>query len=297
VPPAPDQPHPPDQSDQSGASEQSGTASDGEPTLAPGFYDEPLLYDVLHSAGTAAEVRGLRRLAERFGLEPRGPWLEPACGSGRFVRAAIARGVRIAGFDASGAMIAYARQRLGGVDEERYRLGVATMEGFDIDALAPGWRFALAFNPINTIRHLDRDGAVLEHLARVHAALAPGGVYAVGLSQSAYGLEQPSEDVWEGARGALHVRQVVQYTPPAGPPATEADRVEHVNSVLAVTRPGASAIIPSAYALRTYDRGQWEALLARSPFAVAGWADESGAPIDPPAHGGPGYAIWILRKA
>src|SRR5690606_35644929 len=63
--------------------------------IAQGFYDEPMLYDVLHGKGTAGEVRGLRHLADRLGLDPTGPWLEPACGSGRYVRAAVARGVRI----------------------------------------------------------------------------------------------------------------------------------------------------------------------------------------------------------
>lgn len=261
--------------------------------IAPGFYDQPALYDVLHTAGTAAEVRGLLHVSERLGLDPAGPWLEPACGSGRYLRAAVARGVRIAGFDLSPAMIDYARERLRGADGRLYRLGVAGMEGFDAALLAPGWRFELAFNPINTIRHLESDAAVLVHLARVRDALRPGGVYAVGISQSAYGLEQPSEDVWEGKRGPLHVRQVVQYTPPSTP---DADRFELVHSVLAVTRPGGNTIIPSSYALRCYDRAQWEAIVGASGFEVAGWADEGGAAIEPPGHDAPGYALWLLRR-
>ncbi|OAB63179.1 hypothetical protein AY599_15855 [Leptolyngbya valderiana BDU 20041] len=261
--------------------------------IARGFYDQPLLYDVLHAAGTAAEIDGLQRLCERLGLDPAGPWLEPACGSGRCVRAAVARGVRIAGFDASAEMIDYAQQRLEGADEGLYRLGVATMEGFDAHALAPGWRFELAFNPINTIRHLESDRAVLDHLERVRRALRPGGVYAVGLSMSVYGVEQPSEDVWEGARGPLHVRQVVQYTPARG----GRDRMEQVHNVLAVTRPGGSEIIPSHYELRSYDRAQWDALIEASGFELAGCADEAGAPMEPPAPGAPGYAVWLLRRA
>lgn len=273
-----------------------------DPTdIAPGFYDQPALYDVLHAAGTAAEVRGLARIAQRFELAPTGPWLEPACGTGRYLRAAVGLGVRIAGFDLSPAMIDYAAHRLREADAGRYRLGVAAMEDFDAQTLAPGWRFELAFNPINTIRHLETDAAVLGHLARVRDALRPGGVYAVGLSQSAYGLEQPSEDVWEGKRGPLHVKQVVQYTPPSTPDGTpnrtpDADRMEQVHSVLAVTRPGGNTIIPSSYALRCYDRAQWEAIVGASGLEVAGWADEDGEAIEPPGHGVPGYALWLLRR-
>lgn len=254
-----------------------------------GFYDEPLLYDVLHSAGIADEVAGLRTIARRFDLDPRGPWLEPACGSGRYVRAAIALGVRIAAFDASEPMIAYVRRRLRGVDPGLFRLGVAHMEGFDPRALAPSWTFELAFNPINTIRHLPDDKAVLAHLELVHRSLRPGGVYAVGLSTSLYGHEHPSEDVWEGARGRLVVRQVVQYTPPSD----AFDRFEQVNSVLHVSRPSGSQLVPSSYALRCYSIDQWMREIERSPFQLAGCVDEAGHTIDPPTLG---YALWLLRR-
>ena len=256
---------------------------------ARGFYDEPMLYDVLHSAGTAHEVRGLLRLSASQGLDPSGPWLEPACGSGRFLRAAIARGIRVAGFDASPAMIEYAGARLRGVDNTHFRLAIAEMESFDAAQLAPSWRFELAFNPINTIRHLDTDAAIQAHLARVHEALRPGGVYAVGLSVSAYGVEQESEDIWEGSRGSLAVRQIVQYLPPEDP----CDRFERVHNVLQVTRPSGTSTIPSAYRLRTYDRWQWQAVIDDSPLTLAGCVDEDGKPMDAPTLG---YAIWILRR-
>ena len=260
-----------------------------EKELASGFYDEPVLYDVLHSAGTADEILGLVRINERLGLGKTGPWLEPACGSGRYVRAAIARGIRIAAFDASEAMIRYARERLGGVRASHYRLGVASMEDFDASTLAPGWRFTLAFNPINTIRHLETDLAMQQHLKRVHDALRPGGVYVIGLSLSMYGLEQPSEDTWEGVRGSLRVKQVIQFVPPAGP----GERFEEVFNVLHVHRPIETTTIPSSYKLRTYDCAQWQAIIDASPFALIGCADESGVNIDPPRLG---YALWLLRR-
>ena len=257
--------------------------------LAPGFYDEPMLYDVLHSAGTADEVRGLLCISEDFGLDPNGPWLEPACGSGRYLRAAIARGIRIAGFDASPAMIEYARSRLSGVDARRYCLGVDSMERFDARRLAPEWRFALAFNSINTIRHLDSDADMLAHLGSMHEALRPGGIYAVGLSLSMYGAEQASEDVWEGTRGTLTVRQVIQYTPPS----KAGDRFERIDNVLQVDRPSGRQNIPSTYCLRTYDRWQWHAIIEASPFTLVGCVDESGKPMDAPTLG---YALWLLMR-
>lgn len=260
--------------------------------VARGFYDEPVLYDVLHGAGTAAEVTGLQRLGDRLELDPTGPWLEPASGSGRYLRVAAARGVRVAGFDQSEAMVEYARQGLERFDSALWRVGVAAMESFDAKTLAPDWRFELAFNPINSIRHLQSDAAMLAHLERVRAALRPGGVYAVGLSMSVYGVEQPSEDVWEGARGTLRVKQVVQYTPPRG----GRDRLELVHNVLEVTRPSGTQVIPSGYGLRSYDRTQWDTIVWRSGFELIGCADETGESMEPLAEGAPGYAIWLLRR-
>ncbi len=257
--------------------------------IAEGFYDEPMLYDVLHGKGTAGEVRGLRHLADRLGLDPAGPWLEPACGSGRYVRAAVAQGVRISAFDLSEAMIEYARSRMHDGDADKFRLAVADMRTFVASDFAPGWTFELAFNPINTIRHLETDADLLAHLERIHDALRPGGVYAVGMSLSVYGFEQPSEDTWAGTRGSLKVTQVVQYTPAPG----GRDRMEQVHNVLAVTRPSGNQIIPSAYGLRSYDREQWEAVLAQSPFSIRGCVDEAGEDIVPTS---PGYALWVLQR-
>lgn len=261
----------------------------GSPMDAHGFYDEPGLYDVLHSRGTASEVRGYQRLSARLGLDTRGPWLEPACGSGRYLRAAIARGVRVAGFDMQPHMLAYARRRLARYDASLWVLAEADMRTFDIQAFAPGWVFQLAFNPINTIRHLHSDEAILAHFECIHRALRPGGVYVVGLSLSMYGFEQPSEDIWHGARGTLRVQQVVQYTPAAGGP----DRAERVHNVLAVDTPGGTRIVPSSYTLRSYDREQWEAIIDQSPFEMIGCVDEAGRSMTPSA---PGYALWVLRR-
>lgn len=254
-----------------------------------GFYDDAKLYDVLHAHGTAGEVRGLQRLSARFGLDPSGPWLEPASGSGRYLRAAASRGLRVAGFDRQPAMLEYARRSLSRFDASRWCLGLADMRTFDAQAFAPGWAFELAFNPINTIRHLDSDRAVLDHLQHVHAALRPGGVYVVGLSLSVYGFEQPSEDTWQGRRGLLHVHQVVQYTPAHG----GSDRAERVDSVLAVTTPSGRRIVPASYELRSYDRGQWDSVIARSPFELACCVNEAGREVAPPTLG---YALYVLRR-
>lgn len=246
-----------------------------------------MLYDVLHAAGTQAEIDGLRRIARELGIDERLAWFEPGCGSGRYLRAAERRGIRVLGVDRSPEMIAYAQRRVR--DPRRCRLALGDMQSADPRRLAPAWRFGLAFNTINTIRHLSSDAAVLRHLELVHASLRSGGVYVVGISLSAYGVEQPSEDVWRGARGPLRVTQVVQYEPPG----RASPRRERVTSVLHIERPAGDFVLPTNYDLRTYDLRQWRTLVDRSPFEAAGCVDEQGRPIEPTE---PGYALWLLRR-
>ena len=139
------------------------------------FYDDAMLYDILHAPGTAEEVDGLERIALRFapGRPERQVWLDPACGTGRYLRVAAGRGRSVIGVDLSPAMIEYARRRVPGG-----RLLVGDMQ--HLDALLRPASVHFAFNMINTIRHLLTDDALALHLRAMARVLVPGGVYAVG---------------------------------------------------------------------------------------------------------------------
>lgn len=246
-----------------------------------GLYADALVYDVLHTAGTAGDVRGLLKIEDRFVGLRQGRWLEPACGSGRYLRAGERLGQGISGFDADAAMIAFVRTRQSSAD-----VRVALMESFVIDR----WRgrFSLAFNLINTIRHLESDAAMLAHLGEVAESLKPDGVYVVGLSLAHYGHEGPSEDVWKGGRGSLRVTQIVQFEP-----GTAADRTEQVYSHLMIERGGVVEHRDSLYALRTYNLLEWQSLVGRSAMELVGCVDEQGRDMDV-VDGC--YRLFVLRK-
>lgn len=256
------------------------------------LYAMPMVYDMLHARGTAAEVDGLERIAARFSRSRarRLTWLEPACGTGRYLRVLAGRGARAIGFDGSEAMIAYARRRVAGQPRQcRPRLVVAEMER--CGSLLPAGSVDIAFNLINTIRHLPTDAALRAHLSGMRRLLRAGGVYLVGLSLTAYGLEGPSEDVWRAVRGRCRVRQVVQYVPPT----SRRQRDEQVYSVVEIRRGRSQPeLICSRYALRCYDRAQWEEQVARAGLGVLGVVDEAGR--DVPAVE-PGYVIYVLGRA
>ncbi|MFA6046885.1 MAG: class I SAM-dependent methyltransferase [Phycisphaerales bacterium] len=262
------------------------------------FYSIPDLYDILHTPGTPAEARGLLRAARRFVPSVKSAnavWLEPACGSGRLLRYLAARSHKAIGFDIEPAMVAYAKRRNAELPAaSRPTVFTARME--DFDTARPRLKVHVAFNLINTIRHLPTDAALLQHLSAVARVLRPGGVYIVGLGLAAYGLEPPTEDIWTGSRAGVRVHQLVQYEPAAGRSGNAA-RAERVVSHLTVTRGrGTSATeehIDSAYSLRSYDLDQWRGVVKKSDLVEVGVAAGTGEQATAAA---PGYYLFVLGR-
>lgn len=249
----------------------------GERETGGGLYLAPALYDVVNTPGTAAEVDALERVARRYGPSPHGDgrwrWLEPACGTARYLRVLRGRGHHVAGYDALPDMLAYARRRLA-----RWSDGWTLVESkftTPASSLADLGPADIAICPVNSLRHLPNDGAVRAHLAQVRALLREGGIYIVGLD-----LLRPDvaadEDVWEGARGRLHVREVVQYLPP-----TDGGRRERVVVQMMATRPRGVAHHGWAYDLRTYTETQWTRLLRATGWRRLAVCDGDGAPAPP----------------
>ncbi len=253
-----------------------------------GLYADARIYDILHTPGTAEEVDGLVRTETLYSPASARSrlWLEPACGTGRYLRVARARGINTVGFDLSADMIDYARARAARASSNAHeRYFVASMTDF---AGSLDRRVSFAFNLINTIRHLESDAAMLEHFEHIARVLAPGAKYAVGISLSDYGREKPSQDVWEGARGPCRVRQTVRFTPPVS------GRKERVDSRLTVSTPTGKSLHKSTYFLRTYSRKQWLALIGRSPLRLVETVEPDGSPMSVPEVG---YAVFLLGRA
>lgn len=237
-----------------------------------GLYADPLIYEVLHQPGTRGEAIRIERIARRHAGVSDGPmtFLEPASGTGRYLLALAERGHRGVGVDLSAAMVRFARKRArahGHATSLSYI--AAPMEGF---VLPRRWRGKVdaAFNPINSIRHLMDDVALLAHIEAVRAALRPGGVYVVGIELAGPRYAQPTEDVWVGRDRAagMSVQQNVSYVPPG-----KGGRAEVVTSHLTV-RDGPRGRrrerhFDDRYELRTYSRRQWFELLGRAGWRLA----------------------------
>jgi len=181
----------------------------------------------------------------------------------------------VAGYDRSEAMLDYARRRLP-ARAQLYAAGFADgPEAARRAGLRPG-TVDFAFNPVNSLRHLESDAEILAHLGTMAALLRPGALYVVGISLTDYAWLEPEEDVWTGARGRCRVTQVVNYLPPE--PGTRRARRERVISHLTVSRPRGEEHFDDAYDLRTYDAAQWRRLVRRSDLDHAGSFDARGRP-------------------
>lgn len=215
------------------------------PEELPSLYEQPLLYERVHRAGTAEEAS---LLADLMALHGNGGkrWLEPACGTGRLLAALARRGMTVGGFDLSEPALAYAKKRLARFGA-RARVWKGDMRSFR----APG-KWDAAFNMIGTIRHLMSDRDLAAHLAAVWAALSPGGLYIVGLDLVEYQLVEDDEETWPD-----HV--MISLAPDA--------RRRRERIVNFVTRRG--QVFESSYDLRSYSLEQWRAALRRSPFETA----------------------------
>ncbi len=262
------------------------------------WYEHPQWYDILHAPGTAGEVRGMERIARHWlswtGIAPL-TIFEPACGTARHLRIAADRGHRVIGLDCAEPMLTYAQASF-----DRNNLDgtfvLADMRQFDVRMLGlrRTERVDLAFCPVNSIRHLMTDADVISHLRATMSVLTSNGLYAVGIGLTEYGIEQSSEDIWEGARGQCKITQVVQYLP--GDCGSRDERIERVVSHLTIMTPTEETHVDHTYQLRRYDTKQWRSILRRAGLDVVGLVDEAGATLDGPIElDGSGYAIYLLR--
>jgi SAM-dependent methyltransferase len=257
------------------------------------LYEEAAIYDILHWPGTRAEVSGILRTARRFLPAPPRTFLEPACGSGRYLRVLASRGFHVTGFDLLDPMVEHAARTVrAAAAKVSPRPRVSIFKG-DMRTFARHVKPAsidVAFNPINSIRHLSSDAAMLAHFGQVARTLRTGGVYIVGLSLSAYGMEGITEDVWIGARGGTRVTQVVTYFPPKGP-GRGRDRDERVHSHLTIDTRKGQEHKDATYVLRAYNLEQWRRLVERSDLQLVASVDEQGRDHTAAE---PGYCIFVL---
>lgn len=243
-----------------------------------GLYDRPDWFELVHWGGTAGEVRLLEIIHRLHGNGGKS-WLEPACGSGRYLKIASRRGWKTAGYDANEKMLAYARKRLPDGD----------LALDDLRTFRRRSAFDFAFCLQSTFRHLLTEADASAHLRGTAASLRPGGLYVVGLDLLDYASAHDDEEVFEAVRGKRRARLTMFVLPP-----DRRRRRERIISFTTLEESGQARTIQDEYELRSYDKAQFERLIKASPFRLEAVYDLLGAPRA--LSGLTRDALFVLKK-
>lgn len=242
------------------------------------------MYDALHTPGTAEELNALERIARRFACGGTGDphdlrWLEPCCGTGRFLRLLARRGSRVVGVELDAAVAAFANERLGPRVRTRARAVVGDM--CRIDALVYprglGPPFDVAFSPHNSIRHVASPAELRRHLSAMAAVLRPRGIYVVGVGLQAPGEPIVGEDVHKARRGGLLVHNVCQYFEAPSARRSQPRRERIVSFTTVITGHGVGRrrrTVESSYDLLCIDPAMWRNAVRAARMVELGVVDD-----------------------
>lgn len=222
------------------------------------LYDYPEYYDIIFDEGSEEEADFVEAVWEAFGRKRRRGLrvLEPACGTGRLAIELARRGHRVCGFDASAAMLAYAkkRARAGGI---RVSLSEDRMEAFSLSAP----QVDLVVSLISSFKYLLTESQAQAHLQLVGEALAPGGLCLLGLHLTDYERDHAVHERWVAHRAGVKVVCNTRTWP-----ADRRRRRERVRSRLTVDDGGEDAAPrrhESEWEFRTYNAAQLRRTLSR----------------------------------
>jgi len=221
------------------------------------WYETPRYYDAIFDVDTDNEAAFLEAVHVKHGTGRSSPAprvLEPACGSGRLLVQMAERGWRVHGFDLEPAMVRYSRERL----SERSLKGtvaVGDMASFEVRGT-----FDLAHCFVSTFKYLLDEESAVAHLQRVAAALAPGGVYALGFHLTNYAETKTTRERWHVVRDGADVTCTIQ-----GWPAERRARREKVRSRLIVREGGEERRSETVWWFRTYNAREVRSLLRHVP--------------------------------
>jgi SAM-dependent methyltransferase len=159
------------------------------------WYERAQEYDIWFSWDPTTERDFVLGASHRWGIEDPRRILEPMCGPGRLLRAMPGWAV---GLDISGEMVRHAAQTNSVFRADAAQFGVKA-DSFD-----------LAFNLIDSFRHLHTEQAARDHLRCTARALRPGAVYVLGLEINGDLPADTHRDEWEIERDGHSIKGFVE---------------------------------------------------------------------------------------
>jgi SAM-dependent methyltransferase len=220
------------------------------PTSA-NLYDYPRYYDLVFGSDWKAEFDFLLAVFDTYVRGKVRRVFEPACGTGRLLFRLAQAGFGVSGLDLNPRAVEFCNKRLA-----RHGHKPAAWVG-DMSEFCLSRPIEVAFNTINSFRHLLSEDAARSHLQCVAAALRKGGVYVLGLHLTPTEGQPLDEERWSARRGHLVINTHLKTF--------NLDlrrRTEQCRMVLDVFTPTQSRQIVDELVFRTYTAPQLLKLLA-----------------------------------
>jgi SAM-dependent methyltransferase len=218
------------------------------------IYDYPKYYDLIFGSDCQAELDFLQDCFTCFADRKVKRLFEPACGTGRLMVRFAKLGFQISGNDLNDKAIDFCNRRL-----QKFGFPASAFVGdmCDFQLKKP---VDAAFNTINSFRHLEKPAMAEAHLRVMADAVAPGGLYVLGLHLTPSTEPQVVEETWTAARGNLKIRSkmwLVDRLP--------AQRLETYRMKYEVTKPSGRELLEDQFNFLTYNMKQVLALIAGEP--------------------------------
>jgi SAM-dependent methyltransferase len=215
------------------------------------IYDHPKYYDLVFGSDCAPESKFIVAASEAYGLGKPKRMFEPACGTGRLLDFLSRRGYEVGGLDLNPHAVEFcnARFRRRGMSDVAF---VADMSDFKVRK-----KYDIAFNTINSFRHVSTEAAARNHLICMGQAVAKGGVYLLGVHLTPTQAEPSDGESWAARRGHLSINTHMWTND-----RNTKSRVERFGIYFDVHRPQGSFRIVDELVLRSYTPTQMNRLIA-----------------------------------
>lgn len=255
------------------------------------IYDHPKYYDLVFGADCAAETKFILAAARRYG--PKVPsnrrlrLFEPACGTGRLIDYLSRKDYEVGGLDLNSAAVDYCNERF-----RRRNLPdaafVADMADFTVKK-----KYDVAFNTINSFRHLSSELSARNHLRCVADCVRKGGIYLLGIHLTPTEVPPSDTESWSARRGHLAINTHMWFLD-----RDTRKRVERFGIYFDIHRPAGSFRINDVLVLRSYTPKQINRLIASSEcwetVETYDFAYDITDPIE--VDGATEDVVYVLRK-
>lgn len=221
--------------------------------LNESIYDHPKYYDLVFGADCAAEVKFILGCCEAYLSRPPKRFFEPACGTGRLLYALARRGHEVDGLDLNPKAVEFCNARFAR-HEMSHRAFVADMSDFRIKR-----KCDIAFNTINSFRHLPTEASARGHLECMAAAVRIGGLYLLGVHLTPTQAPPSDGESWSARRGNLSVNTHMWTNS-----RDSKKRVERYGIRFDIHKPSGSFRIEDELVLRSYTMSQMDRLIKHS---------------------------------